>query len=99
MKSSRMSVWRATIVAENSVSTEAIQFSKARCGLGQWLRSVWLQGASRWPLFGDKPPAKDRISQWTYARRCGVSADFLMANGKPSMADRPRQVAMRLAHS
>ena len=23
----------------------AIQFSKARCGLGQWLRSVWLQGA------------------------------------------------------
>ena len=50
-------------------------------------------------LFGDRPPTKDKISQWTYVRRYGVFADFLKANGKPSMAGRPRQVAMRLAHS
>ena len=32
-------------------------------------------------------------------RRCGVSADSLMANGKPSMVDRPPRVVTRLAHS
>src|SRR5437762_4278619 len=38
---------------------------------------------------------KARISRWTCARHCGVSPDSLKANGKPSMADRPPQVAMR----
>lgn len=40
-----------------------------------------------------------QISRWTCARRCGVSPDFLRANGKLSMAGRPHQAAMRLAHS
>ena len=31
--------------AENSVSTDRIQFFQVRCGSGQWLQSVWLQGA------------------------------------------------------
>src|SRR2546430_273254 len=35
----------------------------------------------------------------TRARHCGVSPDSLRANGKPSMAGRPHQVAMLLAHS
>src|SRR6266478_3026028 len=47
---------------------------------------------------GGKLPAKARISRWTCARHCGVSPDFLRANGKPSMAGRPPRVAMRLAH-
>src|SRR6267142_1219925 len=48
---------------------------------------------------GGKLPAKARISRWTCARHCGVSPDSLKTNGKPSMAGRHPQVAMRLAHS
>src|SRR6266702_3101840 len=89
----------ATTPEVSSRSTDAIRFSQARSASGRWPQSVWPQEASRWLHFGNTPPAKDRISQWTCARHCGVSPDSLKGNGKPLTVGSPPQVAMRLAHS
>jgi len=80
--------------------TEAIQFSKARCGLGQWLRSVWpARSVAVAALWRQATGEGQNISVDVRKALPAFLRIFLMANGKPSMADRPRQVAMRLAHS
>jgi hypothetical protein len=83
---------KLTFYGSDPILPSPIRFGTL-AAVGLAARSVAL--AALW----GKLPAKARISRWTCARHCGVSPDSLKENGKPSMAGRPPQVAMRLAHS